>query len=315
MIRSLRGPRLSVLPALVAWMGPAGLLLGALIAFAGATTPVVAAEEPMTVLTLDARIGYPEHARFNQYFVTPANSTMTFEASLDHVTVFATFGGHRWTVLVGAPDGEELAPGVYEGAVTPPTLGGEPRLLVEEDPPYGVACTAVGRFVIDEFSYDAATDTLLSIAARFESWCTDLPSVYITGELRVNSMVDLTAATVPDRVEFPDLIVGEQADLPITITNAGSGSTTRASMPAPSSSSRPTQTVRSWRASCSVLARAAPGRSKVTRASRRVTPFAPFGCCPWAILPTVLSSATSSGCSCARSPADVATRGSVRRRA
>lgn len=126
-----------------------------------------------------------------------------------------TSSGEFWYVNMAAPFGKPLTVGVYEGAAGNIYNSPSPGLNM-----YGTgSCGPTkGRFNILAISY--ATDgTLTSLAANFSQQC-DASALPLVGEIRFNSSIPLTTATVGVDVS-PDpfaLIMQSPVDAGATVT-------------------------------------------------------------------------------------------------
>jgi hypothetical protein len=176
--------------------------------------------------------------------------TRTFTAPTDSITVsasgsngiFAAINEVRvgssnpeyWYVALAAPSGKSLTTGVYEGAISNVYNVPSPTLNM-----YGTgSCGPIkGRFNILAIAY--ATDgTLASLAANFSQEC-DGSALALVAEIRFNSSIPLTTATVgidtsPDPfalvmqspvdagasvTSLTTMVYGVNAPTPISITN------------------------------------------------------------------------------------------------
>jgi hypothetical protein len=97
------------------------------------------------------------------------------------VTVFP-FDGGFWSLDIGAPDGAQLVPGPYEGAVKYPFQGpGQPGLSLSGD---GRACvTLTGRFDVLEATF-GPNGVIERFHATFEQRCDGGP-VALFGEVQI----------------------------------------------------------------------------------------------------------------------------------
>ena len=114
---------------------------------------------------------------------TAAFSTF-YDGSQLTVTVFP-FAGSFWSVVLGAPPGQPLVPGVYEGAVRsafrPP---GQPGIDVFGD---GRGCNQTsGRFVVSEAVY-GPNNYVQQFTATFEQHCESSTAPALFGEVRVTN--------------------------------------------------------------------------------------------------------------------------------
>ena len=137
----------------------------------------------------------------------------------------ATSGMGELNLTLGPPRGARLVPGTYERAVRPISAqDSEPRLDASQmwARSAGAGCnTLTGRFVVQEATYDPATDAVQTFAATFQEDCEGLPPT-VFGEVRYRSAVPFAARhsqlrSVPLVVAAP----GDTVDRTLTITADG----------------------------------------------------------------------------------------------
>jgi hypothetical protein len=123
-----------------------------------------------------------------QYSFSQDNAT--FEAFQSFGTqvrlrVFPRDGGF-WVLAFGAPIGQRLVPGTYEGALRSNTFSPEqPSLDIGGN---GRGCNAAyGRFVVNEASFDGLFGPVLSFDASFEYHCERVDAPALRGEVRYST--------------------------------------------------------------------------------------------------------------------------------
>jgi len=116
------------------------------------------------------------------------SSSAAFSSSYDgsQLTISAfPFAGSFWYVVLAAPPGQALEPGVYEGAVRATSRGpGQPGIDVFGD---GRGCNATsGRFVVSQAVY-GPHNYVQEFAATFEQHCESSTAPALFGEVRVTN--------------------------------------------------------------------------------------------------------------------------------
>ena len=150
-----------------------------------ALTAVPAAAQTDGFLSLDSQPGDPIGGGQSLSF---DSSTAAFSTSYDGsqltVTVFP-FAGSFWFVVLGAPPGQALIPGVYEGAVRSAfRQPGQAGIDVFGD---GRGCNETsGRFVVSEAVY-GPSNYVEHFAATFEQHCESAAAPALFGEVRVTN--------------------------------------------------------------------------------------------------------------------------------
>lgn len=101
---------------------------------------------------------------------TPANATIAVDGTAAGFQMSVSTAGEDWTIMLAAPRGDVLRPGVYAKAEEAPIRTGHaPGLFVFGD---GRACSDVyGQFSIDQIATDPTTGDVTMLDATFTQRC------------------------------------------------------------------------------------------------------------------------------------------------
>ena len=123
-----------------------------------------------------------------RFTLTPADGAITPSRESGGVLV-SFWGATFWNLHFVAPGGQNLTPGMYEGArMWPRPSPTNPALDVSGD---GRFCSESGRFVVLEAVYDAGGE-VVRFAADYEQHCDQGPAA-LFGSVRINSSVPMGA--------------------------------------------------------------------------------------------------------------------------
>ncbi|MDP9420037.1 MAG: choice-of-anchor D domain-containing protein [Actinomycetota bacterium] len=125
--------------------------------------------------------------------------------------------GSYYHFEIRAAAGQQLAPGVYEGARRFPSPG-QPGFDVSS---WGWACSDTSsRFVIDDISF-GREGVLQTLAVRFEQRCNGW-SGSLFGQVLVSSLAPLHLRDISTNVlDFGSVAVGQRAELDVVVDNVG----------------------------------------------------------------------------------------------